>query len=402
MDKAEARALQAELQDFLTRKMLPFWLERCRDRQYGGFITHFDRNGKDSGEDEKSLIAQSRTLYTMASAHRAGYGEGLCAEFANHGAEFLIEKMWDRKHGGFYWMTDRRGNVTIDAKVLYGLSFAIYSLSEYTLAIGDPIGREYAEKTFDLIQKHCTDTLYGGYMEMFDRAWNLAEPGSQGGDRKTLDVHMHLMEAFTTLYEVSRENLHRRRLLEDIDLLSLRMLHPVHRTGIPQFTPDWHVAPQIKFDIVWGWDRFSEGGQKAQAVDNTSYGHNVEFAWLLLHALDILDMQPGRYESTVRAALAHALRYGIDREFGGVYVEGAHDGPALDLEKEFWQQAEVMIGMLEAYLRFGEQQYWEAYRNVHRFVFDKGLNHEVGEMWPLLSREGDIIWSHISHSWKVN
>ena len=57
----------------------------------------------------------------------------------------------------------------MDQKILYGHSFAIYSLSEYTLATGDRRGIEYAEKTFDLIQKHCTDTLYGGYFEMFER-----------------------------------------------------------------------------------------------------------------------------------------------------------------------------------------------------------------------------------------
>jgi mannobiose 2-epimerase len=166
------------------------------DKKNGGFITHFDQYGKDTGEDEKSLIAQSRSVYTLASAHRAGYGEGKLAQLAGHGIDFMIDKMWDREYGGFYWMMDRAGKVKMDQKILYGHSFAIYCLSEYTLATGDPRGREYAELSFDLIQKHCTDTLFGGYYEMFDRDWTLAGPGSKGGDRKTLDVHMHLMEAF--------------------------------------------------------------------------------------------------------------------------------------------------------------------------------------------------------------
>ena len=63
-------------------------------------------------------------------------------------------------------------------------------------------------------------------------------------------------------------------------------MHPTYGTGVPQFWADWQVAPQIKFDVIWGWDRFTEDGVKRAAEDNTSYGHNAEFAWLLLHALD--------------------------------------------------------------------------------------------------------------------
>jgi len=403
MNVKQVSACLEECKRHLTTELLPFWLDRCKDDKNGGFITHFDKDGKDAGTDEKSLISQTRTVYTMSAAHRAGYGGGKCAEYARHGVHFLIDKMWDKEYGGFFWMMDRKGNVAIDKKILYGFSFAIYSLSEYTLATGDPRGLEYAEKVFDLIQKYCADTMYGGYFEMFERNWDLCGPGSGGGDRKTLDAHMHLMEAFTTLYECSGQSVHRRKLLEDIDILIKRILHPKYATGIPQFTPDWKVAPQIKFDIVWGWDRFAEGGQKPHAQDNTSAGHNVEFAWLLAHATDILDAGAfEQYEKVIKKAADHGMKNGIDPEYGGVYVEGPHAGGVHDTEKEFWQQAEVMIGMLEACLRFGPQKYWPAYVNVHRFVFDKMINRPVGEWWPLTTREGKPIWTHMSHSWKVN
>jgi mannobiose 2-epimerase len=403
MNVKQVSACLEECKKHLTTELLPFWLDRCKDDKNGGFITHFDKDGKDAGTDEKSLISQTRTVYTMSAAHRAGYGGGRCAEYARHGVDFLIDKMWDKEYGGFFWMMDRKGNVAIDKKILYGFSFAIYSLSEYTLATGDPRGLEYAEKVFDLIQKYAADTMYGGYFEMFERNWDLCGPGGGGGDRKTLDAHMHLMEAFTTLYECSGQSVHRRKLLEDIDILIKRILHPKYATGIPQFTPDWKVAPQIKFDIVWGWDRFAEGGQKPHAQDNTSAGHNVEFAWLLAHASDILGAGAfEQYEKVIKKAMDHGMKNGIDPEYGGVYVEGPHAGGVYDMEKEFWQQAEVMIGMLEGCLRFGPKKYWPAYVNVHRFVFDKMINHPVGEWWPLTTREGKPIWTHMSHSWKVN
>jgi mannobiose 2-epimerase len=398
------QVLRDEAHRHLTTELLPFWLTRGRDTVNGGFLTHFDSHGRDTGEDQKSLIAQTRFVYTMASAHRAGYGGGVCAEFARHGVDFLLDRMWDRQHGGFYWTVDRRGRVQIDKKILYGLSFAIYALSEYTLATGDPRGLEYADATFDLIQEHCAELQFGGYFEMFERNWALCGPGSAGGDRKTLDVHMHLMEAFTTLYECSGSPRHERALRDDIDLLVTRILHPQYATGIPQYWPDWRVAPQIKFDIVWGWDRFAEGGQKPHADDNTSYGHNVEFAWLLRHALRVLGEASAPYESIMRKQLDHAVAFGIDPEYGGVYVEGPHaGGEAHDKEKEFWQQAETLIGMLDGCLAFGMDPYWTAYERVHRFVFDKMINHDVGEWWPLLSRDGNtLIWTHMGHSWKIN
>jgi len=402
MDRTEIIELRKEAEFHLVNELLPFWTTRMKDETFGGYITHFDENGIDTGEDEKSLIAQTRCLYTIASAHRAGYGEGKYAELAKHGADFLIDKMWDKKYGGFYWMMDRKGKVVNDQKIIYGHSFAIYSLSEYTLATGDKRGVEYAEKVFDMIQKYCLDSMYGGYWEMFSHDWKLCGPGSKGGDRKTLDVHMHLMEAFTTLYECTGKEVHRRKLLEDIDLLNLRINHPEYKTGIPQFFKDWSIAPQIKFDIIWGWDRFSEEGQKGNATDNTCYGHNAEFAWLLNHALSVLKMESEEYAHVFRIIYDHTINNGIDYELGGVYVEGPHSGGVYDKEKEFWQQAEVLIGLLDAVLLFGDEKYWEAYKNVHRFVFDKVINKKVGEWYPLLSRKGEPIWTHMGHSWKIN
>lgn len=402
MIKKQLKELRDEAENHLVNELLPFWSSRMKDDINGGYLTHFDQKGNDTGEDEKSLIAQTRCLYTASSVCRAGYNKDEFLSLATHGFDFLTKKMWDPEYGGFFWMMDRKGNLKTDKKIIYGHSFAIYSLSEYTLATGDPRGVEYAEKVFDLLQKYCVDTMFGGYWEMFHRDWTLCGPGSEGGDRKTLDVHMHLMEAYTTLYECTGKDVHRRKLIEIIEILLHRIIHPVFKTGIPQFYKDWTVAPQIKFDIIWGWDRFSEEGQKGNATDNTCYGHNAEFAWLLKHALEVLKKDIEGYSELFKIILDHTVENGIDNEFGGVYVEGPHSGGVYDREKEFWQQAEVLTAMLDGVLLFGDDRYWEAYKNVHRFVFDKVVNKGVGEWFPLLTRRGEPVWTHMGHSWKIN
>jgi len=400
--KSEIQLCLEECKAHLQNELLPFWLNRALDTKNGGLLTHFDERGEDTGDDEKSMLGQARSIYSYASAHRNGYGGEQARDLAREGLEFMINKMWDHQYGGFFWMTDRAGNVKIDEKILYGHSFVIYSFSEYSLATGDHRGIEYAEKVFDLIQKYCADTHYGGYFEMFHRNWELKGPGAAGGDRKTLDIHMHLMEAFTTLYECSQKELHKRKLLEIIHLIIDKILHPEYKTGIPQFYADWRVAPQIKFDIIWGWDRFSEDGIKGQAEDNTSYGHNVEYAWLLMRALDIVNIPVSNFKQVILRQYEHALRDGIDLEYGGVFVEGSHAGGVYDREKEFWQNAEMLIALAQACLVFDPEDYWPSYQNVHRFVFDKIINQEVGEWWPLLTRKGEPIWTHMSHNWKIN
>ena len=142
IDRDQISGCLDECKKHFTTELLPFWLNRCKDDRYGGFITHFDKDGKDAGTDEKSMLGQMRTIYSMSAAHRAGYGSGRCAEYARHGVDFVIGKMWDKQYGGFYWMTNRKGEVTLDKKILYGLSFAMSGLTEYTMDTGDPRGRE--------------------------------------------------------------------------------------------------------------------------------------------------------------------------------------------------------------------------------------------------------------------
>ena len=109
------------------------------------------------------------------------------------------------------WVTDRKGNVLDNGKLVYGQTFAIYALAEYYMATGDERGIEYAEKTFDALKKYAADTFYGGYFENFKEDWTLESAGVYGGDLKSLDIHMHTMEAYTTLYEATHKEVHKQR-----------------------------------------------------------------------------------------------------------------------------------------------------------------------------------------------
>lgn len=389
------------LDPYLQTKLLPFWYDNSIDRDYGGYLSYFDRDGKPTGKTHKTLICQLRMIYTFSSAHRAGYGGGKYLQAAKQGVHFAVEHFWDREYGGWYWITDQKGQPIDDNKIMYGHSFGMYAMAEYTLAGGGPLGKEYAEKTFDVIMRCAADTFAGGYWEMFQRDWSLRAGGAYGGDRKTLDVHMHFMEAFTTLYELTQNAGHRRKLKEVIRILIEKMLDKKFGTGIAQFDEFFNPLPAILFRSVWGSDRAPESSD-ARPLNNTNYGHNIEMCWLLKLAIDILGEDLAPYKPIMKKMADQAHQYGMDWEYGGIYVEGPNDGPATQVVKEFWQQAEALTGFLDMYLIFQDERYWDAFENMFHFIWNKCINHQVGEWYALLERDGSPKWDYLAHEWKIS
>ena len=117
MNKLQLENLQEEIKSYTENHLLPFWTKRTVDKTYGGFLTHFNEFGEDSGEDEKSLIAQTRSVFSYSQAYRHGFGGPIMKEMAEHGVKFLLKKMWDEENGGFYWMMNRKGEATNRQKI---------------------------------------------------------------------------------------------------------------------------------------------------------------------------------------------------------------------------------------------------------------------------------------------
>ncbi len=399
--RTQLEAAQKEVQNHLFNELIPFWKTHGVDEEYGGYLTYLDKNGTPTGETLKTVVCQTRMIFSYASAHRANLGDGLFLEHARQGVDFLLKHFWDEENTGWFWTCEQDGTPIDRSKIMYGQSFAIYALSEYAMISGDRRALEMAEETLKCIKTLAADKENGGFGEFFEADWSPKQPGVYGGDRKSLDVHMHLMEAFTNLYEATGKEEHKQDACDVIDLLFKYMIHPEFGTGIAQFAFDWTPLRAILFKNVWGSDRDVEDDE-GRPLNNTSFGHNVEFAWLLKHSIDILGLKLEDYLARMQKLYDHCCSYGIDYERGGVYCEGPGDGPAREKNKEFWQQAETMVGMLDACLLYGDDKYWTAYENVHRFVMDHVINHEVGEWYPLFDENNTRQWDYMGHAWKIN
>jgi mannobiose 2-epimerase len=318
---------------------------------------------------------------------------------AKQGVDFLIKYLWDEKNGGWRWKVKKDGSPIDDAKIVYGQSFAIYALSDYYISTGDKRGLDYAEKTFDLLQKYCADKRYGGYYENMEADWTPAPGGFSAGDRKGLDTHMHLMEAFTSLYLASRKEIHKQKLVEIIKLIDDKMVDHNSGSGLNQFDLACNSLPAINIKRTWNAER--EGEKPADPTETTSYGHNTELVWLTVRALKAAGESVEPYKPSFRQLLDNAIKYGVDFEKGGIYRDGLRKGGALVLEKEWWQHTESLVGFLEGYELFGDPRYFEAFQTIWNFVDSKMINHKVGEWRRLLDRDGRVIDGNIGNEWKV-
>lgn len=383
---------------YLQNHLIPFWANRVVDKQFGGFQTNYDRNGDRTDITEKSFLAQGRSLFTISHAVRSGYNWPNYKQVLKQGVDFLFEHYIDKENDGYYWIVDEDGSVLDDNKIIYGHAFLIYGLSEYVLLTGDESAKNEAVRLFDLLQDRIKDNKYGGYFEHYNRTFEPIKARNDIGIFKSFDVHMHLMEAFTTLVELTEDDAHKKALNEINTLIFDKMIHPETGTGISMFTQDWTPIANVELDTVWGADRFDENGK---SISITSYGHNIEFAWLYLLSQDALNIPRIQSRNEMAKIYEHTYNNGIDWANGGLYVEGEREGNVTETNKEFWQQAEGMVGFLDAYLMTKDEKYLDAFKNIHNFVFTKMINWDVGEWFALLDKEGNVTWDYMGTSWKT-
>lgn len=388
------------MRSHLENGIIPFWMERALDKEFGGYMTNFNEKGESLEMPEKYLNTQARLLWWFSRLLRAYPERKEFRKMADAGADFIISRFWDAKHGGWFWKVKRDGIRIDDGKVVYGQSFAIYAFAEYFRATGDKRGLEYASRTFDLLQKYAADTLNGGYYENLERDWTVAPGGFCAGDRKGLDTHMHLMEAFTNLFAASGDEIHRRKLFEIIDLIGLRMIDPETGCGRNQFDLGFRPVPAIAIRRTWNAER--AGDAPAIPTDTTSYGHNVELAWLMRDAVQTAKGSIEPYLERIRRLLSHAVEHGVDWEFGGIYRDGTSKGGPLIMDKEFWQHSEVLVGFLDGVELFGEERYLDAFETVWSFIRRHMIVQGTGEWRVLLNRKGDPIDSNVGNEWKVS
>jgi mannobiose 2-epimerase len=366
------------------------WAERFRDElerhaidpDNGGVLGWLDRAGKPIPPGTKSLVQQARVVWSFAAAYRR-YPNPTYRQIATHTLRFMRKRLADPEHRGFFWMTDRRGRVTNRMKHMYGQAFAIYALGEYARAFSDEQAEQEAFDLFDLVERKAHDAARGGYYEAFSSDWlPLSDPLPRGlGARgvKTLNTHIHILEALATLYALRSDDRVRDRIEELIDLFTTRIVDADCGYANHNFSEAWvPVAP--------GW---------------TTYGHNIELSWLLVEAAESVGRADEPAVTRTSIALAeHTVRYGCDDDQGGVFAGGPIAGRAASRKKVWWVQAEALVGFLNAWQMTAEPKFWDAFDRQAHYVFDRFVDAEHGEWFNTIKSNGRIAGKK-ANEWKA-
>ena len=354
--------------DQLFGHILPFWTGPALDHEQGGWLAWMSNDLRVDRSQPKGLIVNSRILWTFSAVHRFR-PDPLYRQMAERAFDVVMNRFWDEQHGGAFWQLAGHGRVLDDSKKTYGQAFYIYALAEHHLAFGASAALPRAVELFELLERHAHDPEHGGYWEVRRRDWSESADSRLSekdlNEKKSMNNHLHVLEAFANLFRATRDPRVGERLRELVELFEQRILDP--RTG--------HL--HHFFDEEWG-----------VRSDTCTFGHDIEASWLLCETAEALG-DAALIEKAREVALRMAevaLREGLDSD-GGLSYEG-RAGRVIDRRKECWPQAEAVIGFLNAFQLSGDAGYLEAARRVWDYLEDHLVDRAHGEWFWRINNDG--------------
>jgi mannobiose 2-epimerase len=386
--------------DHLLRAELAHWYPATLNHERGGFHQNMARDWSLLPDDNTFLVYQARMTWTAAAF--AAYAPEQKEEYlahARHGLAFLDEVMRDREHGGLHWILDTQGRIDAslgDEKHIYGIAFVIYAASKVREVSGDERGLQVARAAFDWIETHAHDKKHRGYHEALKRdgtpilTWDPAAPIARRLDRvgvyygfKSMNAHIHLLEAVAALSRVDDRPIVKERLRELLEVVRDAIAVEPGALNL-YFTRDWRAIPA-----------------------HDSFGHDIETAYLLVEAAADLGIPDDeRTWNVARQLVDHALDWGWDERHGGFYDKGeAFAGSAFDTDKVWWTQAEGFNALALMDERFGRQtdRYRKALQKQWAFIAAHHIDPFHGGWFSETSREGTLLGDGAKASqWKAN
>ena len=361
--------LRQKVESELLNDILPFWLKHAIDNEHGGFVGRITNDLTVERTAEKGLILNARILWTFAKAYRV-YGVPAYLAAARRAYEYLTRNFEDSEFGGVYWMLDCEGRPTDARKRLYGQAFTVYAMAEHYHACGEQGALETALRLVEKIESAGHDEKRGGYFETYERDWTLA--GDQRlsevdmDEKRSMNTHLHLLEAYATLLSVHEDAKVRLQLRELIEIFLERIIDPATQHFLMFFDEEWRPRSRV-----------------------ISFGHDIEGSWLLVEAAEILG-DAALLKRTREAALRMAqavYEQAIDSD-GGLLYEGSPEG-IIDADKHWWPQAEAVVGFLNAWQISGQQHFYDAAERSWAFIEKYMIDRRHGEWYWLVSRSGE-------------
>lgn len=395
MTAPDLRLWQRELNQEL-KDILAYWERHAPDPTRGGFYGAVDYTNVAQPDAAKGVVLNARILWTFSAAARHTQHDDYLPT-ARRAFDYLSAHFRDPQHGGVYWLVDAKGQPADDSKQLYGQAFALYGLSEYYRATRHEPALTFAKDIYQAMVAHAYDRAEGGYVEAFARNWTEAKAFAiarkENGERKTMNTHLHILEAFVNLLRVWPDRELTQQVRGLLDVFLTRIIDAkTHRMVLFQ---GQHWEPRRT---------------------GISYGHDIEASWLLYEAAEVL-RQPDTL-TKVRAtaiAMARAALSGVDAD-GGMNYE--YEGPDEKLpqqrrdgsgqpnaarwnrERSWWVMAEAMVGFLNAYQLTKDARFLQQSFASWAFIKAHLLDTKGGEWFSGVDPAGKVLGNLKISAWK--
>lgn len=251
--------------------------------------------------------------------------------------------------------------------------------SAYYDAVKDEEALELAVELKCLIEERCTDPL--GYLEAFTRDFKPAdnEKLSENGvmAEKTMNTLLHVFEAYTELYRVSRDESVADRLRFMMDI----MADKIYNRALGR--------QEVFFDREWN-----------SLIDLYSYGHDIETAWLADRGLEVLGDQ--EYDRKMSPITKEITKNIYKRAFYNGALMNEAENKVSDRTRVWWVQAEGIVGFVNGYQKnHKDEVYLEAAEKLWEYITRHLIDPREGSEWFWSADEEDRpIHKPIVEPWK--
>ena len=363
--------LEKQYRDELLQNVIPFWLEKSQDKEFGGYFTCLDRQGNVFDTD-KFIWLQGREVWLFSMLYNRVEKRQEWLDAAIQGAEFL------KKHGhdgnlNWYFSLDRQGNPLVEPYNIFSYTFATMAFGQLSIATGNKEYEEIAKKTFDIILSKQANPK---------GKWSKAYPGTRS--LKNFALPMILCNLA----------------LEIEPLLDEAFIKQTMETCIHEVM-EVFLRPELGGIVV---ENVNADGSLSDTFEgrHLNPGHAIEAMWFIMDLGERLK-RPELIEKAVETTLK-MIDYGWDKQYGGIYYFMDRKGcPPQQLEwdqKLWWVHIETLISLVKGYQLTGNKECLAWFEKVHNYTWQHFKDPEYREWWGYLNRQGEVLLDLKGGKWK--
>ena len=365
--KKLAEQYKTELLD----SVLPFWLEKSQDKEFGGYFTCLDREGNVFDTD-KFIWLQGREVWMFSMLYNKVEKRQEWLDAAIQGGEFLKKYGHDGNYNWYFSLT-REGKPLVEPYNIFSYTFATMAFGQLSIATGNKEYAEIAKKTFDIVLSK-VDNPKG--------KWNKIHPGTRS--LKNFALPMILCKLALEIEPLLDEEF----MKKTIDVC----IHEVM---------DVFLRPELGGLVV---ENVAEDGSLVDCMDgrHMNPGHAIEAMWFIMDLGKRLN-RPDLIEKAKDTAIRMA-EYGWDKEHGGIfYFMDLKGHPTQELEwdqKLWWVHIETLISMIKGYQLTKDPRCLEWFERVHNYTWEHFKDQEHPEWFGYLNRQGEVLLNLKGGKWK--